>query len=77
MLGGEFKISSATVNLYAGQITIENFKEDTPLDLKTIYLIGQKREKTDVLSACLTLFFYNIKKDLFNLFNDIVPVLVL
>lgn len=51
LLGGEFKIGSATVNLYAGQQIIENYREYTPLDLKTNFLNNQRRERTDMVSG--------------------------
>lgn len=57
MLGGEFKLGSATLNLYAGQQVVENYQEETPLDSKTNYLNGQRRERTDILSGYLNADF--------------------
>ncbi len=51
LVGGEFIIGSATINLYAGQILVEDYKEETPLDLKTNFLNRQRRERTDILSG--------------------------
>jgi hypothetical protein len=51
LVGGEFKISAATINLYAGQKLVEDYKEERPLDLKTNFLSGQRREQTDILSG--------------------------
>jgi len=51
LVGGEFKISSVTINLYAGQKLVEDYKKETLLDLKTNFLNGQRREQTDILSG--------------------------
>ncbi|MCP4754966.1 MAG: hypothetical protein GY866_29160 [Proteobacteria bacterium] len=51
MIGGEFKVGSATLNLYAGQTRVEDYKEETLLDLQTNYLNGQKRKRTDFVSG--------------------------
>jgi hypothetical protein len=51
LLGGEFKIGSATVNLYAGQTLVSDYQIKTPLDKQTNYLNGQRRERMDFISG--------------------------
>ena len=57
LLGGEFKLGSATLNLYAGRQTVENYREENPLDLKTNYLNGQRREITNIVSGSFDIDF--------------------
>lgn len=47
VVGGEFTASGSTINIYAGQHTIEDFDPDTA----TNFLVGQIRERTDFISG--------------------------
>jgi hypothetical protein len=50
VVGAEFSIFENTVNLYAGQTTVENFPEDPILQQKS-FLVGQIREQTNFISG--------------------------
>jgi hypothetical protein len=49
-LGGEFSIGGSTINIYAGQTLVENFKDDEIAE-QTNFLLGQIRERTDFISG--------------------------
>jgi len=48
--GVEFNIGGSTINLYGGQILINDFKDDA-IAQSTNFLLGQIRERTDFLSG--------------------------
>lgn len=50
LAGVEFTAFGSTVNLYAGQHVVENFKDDD-LSEQTNFLLGQFRERTDFMSG--------------------------
>ncbi len=50
VIGGEFTMFGQTVNLYAGQEKIENYKE-VGSEAATNFLLGQLREQTDFVSG--------------------------
>lgn len=50
VIGCEFPVGGSTVNIYAGQHSIENFKTD-PFSQQTNFLLGQIRERTDFISG--------------------------
>lgn len=47
VVGGEFTAGEATINIYAGQTTIEDFDDDA----STNFLLGQIHERTDFISG--------------------------
>ncbi len=49
-IGSEFTIGGSTINIYAGQTLVENFKDDE-LAEQTNFLLGQIREQTDFISG--------------------------
>jgi len=50
VIGGEFSVSGSTINLYAGQHLIDDFKTDA-LSQSTNFLLGQIRKRTDFISG--------------------------
>ncbi len=50
VIGGEFTVFGNSVNLYAGQQTVENFSEEGA-NAATNFLLGQLRERTDFVSG--------------------------
>lgn len=56
VIGGEFSVSGSTINIYAGQHLIDDFKTDA-LSQNTNFLLGQVRERTDFISGHLNASF--------------------
>ncbi|MBT3227023.1 MAG: hypothetical protein HOK67_02560 [Deltaproteobacteria bacterium] len=50
VIGSEFSVGGSTVNIYAGQHTIQDFKIDA-FSQQTNFLLGQIRERTDFISG--------------------------
>jgi hypothetical protein len=50
VIGAVFSVGVSTVNIYAGQHTVENFKTDE-ISEQTSFLMGQLRERTDFISG--------------------------
>ncbi|MBU2648722.1 hypothetical protein KKI24_28700 [bacterium] len=50
VVGAEFPVGGSTVNIYAGQHTIDNYKTDQASQ-QTNFLLGQIRERTDFISG--------------------------
>ncbi len=57
LAGAEFKISSATINIYAGQMLVDDFNESSSNHQKTNGLMGQAYERTDFVSGHVTANF--------------------
>ncbi len=49
-VGTEFTVGGSTINIYAGQTLIEEFKDDEVSE-QTNFLMGQLRERTDFISG--------------------------
>lgn len=50
VIGGEFSVSGSTINIYAGQHKVADYKTDAAAQ-QTNFLLGQPRERTDFISG--------------------------